>query len=105
MTRIGRERGWPPATRESFDRSIEPRGALLVGDPRQVIEKILFEHELFGNDRFLLQLAIGPTDHLSVMRAIELYGTEVAPAVRQAVAGSVPKALATPSTRTGNSQE
>ncbi len=78
---------------------------MLVGDPRQVIEKILFERELFGNDRFLLQLAIGPTDHLSVMHAIELYGTEVAPAVRQAVAGSVPKALATPSTRTGNSHE
>lgn len=48
MTRIGRERGWPPATRESFDRSIEPRGALLVGDPREVIEKILFERELFA---------------------------------------------------------
>ncbi len=70
-----------------------------------MIERILFEHELFGNDRLLLQVAIGPTDHLSVMHAIELYGTEVAPAVRQAVAGSVPKVLATPSTRTGSSQE
>ena len=86
MTRTGRERGWPPVTREGFDRSIEPRGALLVGDPQQVTEKILWEHELFGNDRFLLQVAIGPTDHRSVMRAIELYGAEVAPAVRKAVA-------------------
>ncbi len=85
MTRIGRERGWPPETREHFEASRGPRGALLVGDPQEVIDKIVFEHEIFQMDRFLLQLAIGPTDHRAVLRAIELLGTIVAPAVRTAV--------------------
>jgi len=52
MTRIGRERGWPPTTREQFEFMRSPEGALLVGSPQQVIDKILFEHELFGNTRF-----------------------------------------------------
>jgi probable LLM family oxidoreductase len=85
MTRIGRERGWAPVTRGSFEAQRSPRGALAVGSPQEVIEKILFEHEVFGNDRFLAQLAIGPTSHQAIMRAIELFGTEVAPAVRAEV--------------------
>jgi alkanesulfonate monooxygenase SsuD/methylene tetrahydromethanopterin reductase-like flavin-dependent oxidoreductase (luciferase family) len=86
MTRIGRERGWPPATREQFEQGLSPQGALLVGDPEQVAEKILFEHSLFGNQRFLLQLTVGPMPHPQVMHAIELYGTRVAPMVRAEVA-------------------
>jgi probable LLM family oxidoreductase len=86
MTRIGRERGWPPTTRGQFDAGRGPRGALLVGSPQEVIDKILFEHELFGNERFLLQLTVGSMPHAKVMRAIELFGTVVAPAVREAVA-------------------
>jgi alkanesulfonate monooxygenase SsuD/methylene tetrahydromethanopterin reductase-like flavin-dependent oxidoreductase (luciferase family) len=89
MTRIGRERGWPPATRAQFDAQIGPRGALLVGDPEQIAEKILYERELFGLKRFLLQLAIGPMPHAKIMRAIELYGTKVAPIVRKAITASV----------------
>ncbi|HEV3051883.1 MAG TPA: LLM class flavin-dependent oxidoreductase [Longimicrobium sp.] len=85
MTRIGRERGWPPANRAQFEAGRSPRGALLVGSPQQVIDKILFEHEIFGNDRFLMQLALGPMPHAQVMRAIELLGTVVAPAVRAEV--------------------
>ena len=85
MTRIGRERGWPPATRAQFDAESTPRGALFVGGPQQVIDKILFQHELFGHQRFLLQLTVGPIEHAEVMRAIELMGTEVAPAVRRAL--------------------
>ena len=57
-----------------------------MGSPQEVIEKILFEHEIFGNDRFLVQLALGPMPHAQVMRAIELLGTVVAPAVRAQVA-------------------
>jgi len=87
MTRIGRERGWPAATREGYDAQRQPRGALLVGDVQEVTDKILFEHEVFRMDRFLLQLTVGPTPHDKVMRAIELYGTRVAPAVRQALGG------------------
>ena len=86
MTRIGRERGWPPTTRQHFDAMREPRGALLVGSPEEVIDKILFEHELFGHQRFLAQLTVGSMPHAAVMRAIELLGTKVAPAVRSATA-------------------
>jgi probable LLM family oxidoreductase len=82
MNRIGRERGWPSMTRAQFDALCDPRGALLVGSPDQVIEKILFEHELFGHQRFLAQISVGAMPHAKVMRAIELLGTEVAPAVR-----------------------
>lgn len=87
MGRIGRERGWPPVTRQQFDAECSPRGALLVGDPQEVIDKILFEHELFANQRFLLQLTVGTMPHRKVLHAIELLGTVVAPAVRKAVAG------------------
>jgi probable LLM family oxidoreductase len=83
MTRIGRERGWPPYTRERFEDEIQLRGALFVGAPEQVVEKILFQHEIFGHSRFLLQLTVGPMAHETVMRAIELFGTQVAPAVRR----------------------
>jgi len=85
MTRIGRERGWPPTTRRQFDASRSPRGALLVGDPQEVIDKILHEHELFAQNRFLAQFTVGSIPHDKVMRSIELFGTKVAPAVRSAV--------------------
>src|SRR3954454_8792765 len=86
MTRIGRERGWPPMTRAQFDQLRSPRGALVVGSPHEVAEKILFEHELFGNDRFLAQMSVGTLPHAQAMRAIELLGTEVPPLVRAEVA-------------------
>jgi probable LLM family oxidoreductase len=82
MTRIGRERGWPPTTQEHFEASRSPRGALLVGDPQEVTDKILREYTLFGNDRFLLQLSVGTMPHERIMHAIELFGTRVAPTVR-----------------------
>jgi alkanesulfonate monooxygenase SsuD/methylene tetrahydromethanopterin reductase-like flavin-dependent oxidoreductase (luciferase family) len=85
MARIGRERGWPPPTRAQFDAERSPHGALLIGDPQQVIDKILYEYELFGNQRFLIQLTVGSMPHAAVLRAIELFGTVVAPAVRTAV--------------------
>lgn len=90
MDRIGRERGWPPMTREQFDFSCSLRGANFIGSPAQVIEKILFQHELFGHDRFLLQLSVGTLPHQKVLRAIELLGTEVAPVVRREVGKATP---------------
>ena len=86
MTKIGRERGWPPMTREAFEASRALRGANFTGNPQEVVEKILFQHEIFQHDRFLLQLTVGSIDHAHTMRAIELYGTEVAPAVREELA-------------------
>ncbi|HEX6588888.1 MAG TPA: LLM class flavin-dependent oxidoreductase [Longimicrobiales bacterium] len=82
MTRIGRERGWPPASRRQFDHERRLEGALFVGSPQDVVDKILYQHELFGHDRFMIQLTVGPMPHAAVMRAIELLATEVAPAVR-----------------------
>ncbi len=85
MTRIGRERGWPPTTRQQFEALRSPRGALLVGSPQEVIDKILFQYEIFGHQRFLAQLTVGSMPHDKTMRAIELLGTKVAPAVRQEI--------------------
>ena len=85
MNRIGRERGWQPTTRGHFESERSPRGAALVGSPQEIIDKILFEHELFNNDRFLIQLTVGTLPHAQTMRAIELLGTKVAPAVKKAV--------------------
>jgi probable LLM family oxidoreductase len=86
MNRIGRERGWPPITRAQFDAGCAPEGHLLVGSPAQVAEKILAQHELFNHDRFLAQISIGSLPHERAMHAIELFGSEVAPAVRGALA-------------------
>ena len=88
MGRIGRERGWPPPTRQRFEAERSPHGAMLVGSAEEVAAKILHEHELFGNTRFLVQLTVGPTPHDKVMRAIELLGTKVAPVVRGELAGT-----------------
>jgi probable LLM family oxidoreductase len=85
MNRIGRERGWPPMTREQFDASRRLRGSSFVGSPQEVIEKILFQHEIFDHQRTLVQFTVGSLPHASVMRSIELFGTEVAPAVRKAL--------------------
>jgi len=84
MTTIGRERGWPPMQRPDYDALRTRRGALVVGSPDEVVEKILFQHKLFGHDRFLMQTSVGSIPHDRVLRSIELLGTEVAPAVRQA---------------------
>jgi probable LLM family oxidoreductase len=85
MNRIGRERGWPPAGRNEYDALRSPGGALAVGSPAQVAEKILFEHELFGHQRYLAQMSVGAVAHSDVLRSIELFGTEVAPVVRAEV--------------------
>jgi len=85
MSKIGRERGWPAMNRQQYEMMRSPEGSLLVGSPQQVIDKILMEHELFGNTRFLLHISVGTLPHKQVMRAIELLGTEVAPAVRKAL--------------------
>ena len=86
MSRIGRERGWPAMNPAQYEALREPRGALAVGSPQEVAEKILFEHELFSHQRFLGQMSVGPVDHRAVLRSIELFGTEVAPIVRGEVA-------------------
>ena len=63
MDRIGRERGWGPTNRAQFDQARGPTGNLFVGDPELVAEKIVAAHKVFGNDRFLIQMAIGLMPH------------------------------------------
>ena len=86
MGRIGRERGWPPPTRARFEAERAPHGSMLVGSAQEVIDKLLFEYELFHNDRFLIQFSVGTMPHARIMRSIELLGTEVAPVVRRETA-------------------
>jgi probable LLM family oxidoreductase len=86
MNKIGRERGWSPITRQQLEGSRTLRGADFVGSPAEIIEKILFQHEIFGHQRLLLQLGIGTIEHAKVMHAVELLGTQVAPVVRQEIA-------------------
>jgi probable LLM family oxidoreductase len=85
MNRIGRERGWPPMSRADYDAAAELRGANFVGTPEQIVEKIVYQHEIFGHDRFLVQFTIGGIPHEGILRSIELLGREVAPAVREHV--------------------
>jgi probable LLM family oxidoreductase len=88
MDRIGRERGWGvgPMTREQFEVSRRLHGANFVGSPADIVEKILYQWEIFHHDRFLIQFTVGPLPHEVVMRSIELLGTQVAPQVRAEVA-------------------
>lgn len=86
MNIIGRERGWPPYTRETFDRACEPEGVLYVGSPEVVAEKIIFLRKNLGITRFFLHLPVGSMPHEDVLRSIELFGKEVAPIVREEVA-------------------
>jgi probable LLM family oxidoreductase len=86
MDKIGRERGWPPHTRTDYDAAATRRGANFVGSPDQIVEKILYQHELFAHDRFLVQFSVGTMPHSKIMRSIELFGTEVAPVVRRELA-------------------
>ena len=86
MNRIGRERGWPPSGRPEYEALRSPRGAVAAGSAEQVAEKILFEHELFGNTRYVGQMSVGAVAHRDVLRSMELFGTEVAPVVRAEVA-------------------
>ncbi|MGE5689606.1 MAG: LLM class flavin-dependent oxidoreductase [Pseudomonadota bacterium] len=85
MNAIGRERGWPPLSRTDYEASTTRRGANFVGTPQEVADKILFQRGLFGHDRFLVQFGVGTMPHDRVLRSIELFGTEVAPRVREAL--------------------
>lgn len=85
MNRIGKERGWPPMSRDQFEASCTLRGANFVGSPQQVIDKILFQHEIFGHERVLIKFSVGTMPHAQLMRSIELFGTEVAPVIHREI--------------------
>ena len=83
MTQLGRERGWPPTTRAQYEAMRAPGGSLMVGSPAEVVDKILYQYELFGNTRFLAQMTVGSLPHKDLLRSIELFGTRVAPEVKK----------------------
>ena len=80
--RIGAERGWPPMTRQEFDREAGPNGSLYVGSPETVAQKIAATAKVLGISRFDLKYSAGPLSHEKLLRSIELYGTQVAPRVK-----------------------
>ena len=82
FTKVGRERGWSPVTRAQFDAQRGPRGALLVGSPQEVADKIARHSEALGGiSRVTLQMDVALLPHAQFMRGIELLGSEVAPLV------------------------
>jgi probable LLM family oxidoreductase len=87
FTEIGKERGWPPATRSQYDAQRGPTGALLIGDAKTVSEKILYVNEVLGGiSRLTFQMGVSTLPHPKMLRAIEILGTRVAPIVRNEVA-------------------
>lgn len=82
----GKSRGISGVTAEEIAAKNGPGSMYAVGSPQQVIDKLLHQHEVLGHQRTMLQLAVGPVQHMDIMRAIELLGTEVAPVVRAEVA-------------------
>ncbi|PQJ09629.1 LLM class flavin-dependent oxidoreductase [Flavipsychrobacter stenotrophus] len=85
MNRVGKERGWSPMSREQFEYLRMPGGPLLVGTAQEVADKIIAEHKLFNNTRFLAQTISGDIAHEKLLHSIELFGTKVAPMVRAAI--------------------
>jgi probable LLM family oxidoreductase len=84
FTKIGKERGWPPATRAQFDALRGPTGALLIGDAETVMQKILYVNEVLGGlSRITFQMGVSALEHGKMLRSIELLGTRVAPSIRQ----------------------
>lgn len=79
-TKLGRERGWPPVTKEQFDKLTAPKGVLVVGGPEQVAEKLLRHSEALGGvDRFTFQMDNAGLTHMHLMSSIELIGSKVMP--------------------------
>ena len=86
FTELGKERGWPPTTRAQFDAARGPRGALLVGDAETVAEKILrINEDLGGISRLTFQMTVATIPHSKMMRAIEILGVKVGPAIRKSL--------------------
>ena len=84
--RIGRERGWGPTTRSHFEMAASREGALYVGSPETVAQKIAHTVRQLGIARFSLKYSNGTLPHSAMMRSIELYGTQVAPRVKELLA-------------------
>ncbi len=85
MTTIGRERGWGPYTKATYDQAVSPEGALFVGSPEVVAKKLVRLVEHLGIDRFALHVPVGPMPHSDVLRTIRLFASKVKPRVLEAL--------------------
>jgi len=85
MDRVGRSRGWPPFQKQQYDAGRSKNGALIIGDANEAIDKILQVHEMFGLTRFSAHMDVGGPSHSSLMKSIEIFGTAIAPKVREAL--------------------
>jgi len=88
MNRVGRSRGWPPYQPQQYETGRSRSGHLIIGDANEAIDKILYMHELFALTRFSAHMDVGGPSHASMMKSIELFGTKIAPKVREALKGS-----------------
>jgi len=85
MDRVGRSRGWPPYQRQQYDAGRSTKGHLIIGDANESIDKILYMQELLGLTRFSAHMDVGGPSHQSLMKSIEIFGTKIAPKVREAL--------------------
>jgi probable LLM family oxidoreductase len=93
FTEIGKERGWPPTTRAQFDAVRGPTGALIIGDPERVAEKILYVNEALGGlARITFQMGVSALPHQKMLRSIEFLGTRVVPIIKKEFAGASARA-------------
>ena len=89
FTDVGKERGWPAVTRASFDAQRRSQGALIIGDPNEVVKKIVRHSKALGGiSRITFQMNVASLSQVKMMRAIELLGTQVAPALREELGGN-----------------
>lgn len=93
FTEIGKERGWPPTTRAQFDAARGPTGALIIGDPERIAEKILYVNEALGGlSRITFQMGVSALSHQKMLRSIELLGTQVVPIIKKEFAAAPARA-------------
>ena len=85
MNRVGASRGWPPYQQQQYESGRGKQGVLIIGDASEAIDKILHMQELFGLTRFSAHMDVGGPSHASMMKSIEIYGTKIAPKVREAL--------------------
>jgi alkanesulfonate monooxygenase SsuD/methylene tetrahydromethanopterin reductase-like flavin-dependent oxidoreductase (luciferase family) len=89
MNRVGATRGWAPFSRDQYEFGRGSDGAYLFGDANEAVDKILYMHEMFGLTRFSAHMDVGGPSHAMLMKSIEIFGTKVAPKVREALAKKV----------------
>ena len=93
FTELGKERGWPPTTRSQFDAVRGPTGALIIGDPERIAEKILYVNEALGGlTRITFQMGVSALPHQKMLRSIELLGTRVVPIIKKEFAAAPARA-------------